>query len=54
MPLRRETWEKLADEWKVPQMEAMIEEIPLAELVPTIERMLDRKRKGRAIVKLTD
>ena len=53
MPLRRETWEKLADEWKVPQMEAMIEEIPLAELVPTIERMLARKRKGRAIVDLT-
>lgn len=53
MPLRRKTWENLADEWKVPQMETMIEEIPLAELVPTIERMLARKRKGRAIVNLT-
>ena len=54
MPLRREAWEKLADAWKVPRMEAMIEEISLADLIPTIERMLDRKRKGRAIVKMTD
>jgi putative YhdH/YhfP family quinone oxidoreductase len=53
MPLRLEAWEKLADAWKVPKMEAMIEEITLADLIPTIERMLGRKRKGRAVVKMT-
>ena len=54
MSNRVKTWEKLAGEWKVPTMEKMVNEIGLADLDSTIGRMLDRKHRGRTIVKMTD
>jgi len=52
MPNRLKTWEKLADEWKIPMMEAVVEEITLADLDQHIDRMLNRKHKGRAVVNM--
>ena len=52
MPTRREAWQKLAGEWKIPKMETIVEEITLADLDQTIGRMLKRERQGRAVVNL--
>jgi len=49
---RLETWEKLADEWKIPKMETVVEEITLADLDQAIDRMLQSKHKGRSIVNM--
>lgn len=54
MPERLKTWEKLAGEWKIPMMETVAQEIGMADLDGAIERMLNRKHKGRAVVNLID
>ena len=53
MPTRLKIWKKLSDEWKIPMMEKVVEEITLADLDQAIDRMLQRKHKGRSIVKMT-
>ena len=53
MPNRLKTWEKLAGEWKIPLMETVVEEISLADLDRAIDRMLQGKHKGRAVVNMT-
>lgn len=53
MPLRRKTWEKLASQWKIPNMEKVVEEIGLEDLNQTIDNMMARKHKGRSIVRLS-
>jgi len=52
MPLRRQAWEKLAGEWKISQMEKVVEEIGLNELDQRIDKMLKRGSKGRVIVNM--
>jgi putative YhdH/YhfP family quinone oxidoreductase len=52
MPLRRKTWQRLAAEWKISNMEEMVEEIGLDELDQCIGRMLGRGHKGRSIINL--
>ncbi len=52
MPARREVWQKLAGEWKIPSMEAVVEEITLNDLDRCIDKMLKRERQGRAVVNL--
>ncbi|MGA6927197.1 MAG: YhdH/YhfP family quinone oxidoreductase [Desulfosarcina sp.] len=52
MPHRLKTWKKLADEWKIPTMEAVVEEIVLSDLDSRIDRMLTRKHKGRVVVRV--
>jgi len=52
MPERIKTWEKLADEWKIPTMEAVVEEIGLEDLDGCIDRMLKGQHKGRAVVNM--
>jgi putative YhdH/YhfP family quinone oxidoreductase len=52
MPDRLQTWEKLANEWKIPTMEAVVEEIGLADLDHAIDRMLKGQHKGRAVVNM--
>ena len=52
MPPRREAWQKLASEWKIPVMETIVEEIPLGDLDQAIERLLRRERQGRWVVNL--
>lgn len=52
MPERLKTWEKLADEWKIPSMEAVVEEVSLNDLDRCIDRMLKGQHKGRAVVNM--
>ena len=52
MPDRLKTWGKLAGEWKIPSMETVVEEIELADLDNSIDRMLKGQHKGRAVVKM--
>ncbi|MGD8993024.1 MAG: YhdH/YhfP family quinone oxidoreductase [Desulfobacterales bacterium] len=52
MPNRLKTWEKLADDWKIPMMETVVEEITLADLDQAIDRMLHGKHKGRVVVNM--
>lgn len=54
MPIRREVWQKLANEWQVPAMEMVVKEIPLNNLDTHINRMLNRERLGRTIVTMRD
>ncbi len=53
MPLRQKTWQRLAAEWKIPNMEAVVEEIGLSDVSQRIDNMLARKHKGRSIVNLS-
>ena len=53
MQNRLKTWENLADEWKIPMMQKVVEEITLVDLDQAIDRMLKGKHKGRAIVNMT-
>jgi D-arabinose 1-dehydrogenase-like Zn-dependent alcohol dehydrogenase len=53
MPKRLKTWGKLADEWKISMMETVVKEITLSDLDQAIDRMLQGKHKGRAIVNMT-
>jgi putative YhdH/YhfP family quinone oxidoreductase len=52
MAPRRKTWQKLASEWKITNMEEMVEEIGLDALNQRIDDMLGRKHKGRTLVKI--
>ena len=54
MPARRAAWNKLAGEWKIPQMEAVVEEITMADLEDRVVRMLNRQHRGRAVVCIGD
>ena len=53
MPNRLKTWEKLAGEWKIPMMEAVVEELTLDDLDQAIDRMLQSKHRGRVIINMT-
>ena len=52
MPYRLRTWEKLATEWKLDQMEQVVTETDLDGLGERIDLMLAHKHKGRTIVKV--
>jgi putative YhdH/YhfP family quinone oxidoreductase len=52
MAPRQETWQRLASDWKIANMEAVVEEIELHDLSQRIDDMLARKHKGRTIIRL--
>lgn len=54
MELRQKTWEKLAGGWKLDDLDRFITEVPLERLSERIDAVLQRKRKGRTLVRLTD
>jgi len=54
MPERIKTWQKLAGEWKIPMMEAVVQEIGMTDLDTSIERMLKRQHRGRSVVRMID
>ncbi len=54
MELRQKTWEKLAGGWKLDDLDRFITEVPLERLNERIDAVLQRKRKGRTLVRLTD
>jgi acrylyl-CoA reductase (NADPH) len=54
MPLRQKVWEKLAADWKVERLDQMTTETSLEGLNEQIQLVLDRKHRGRTIVRLPD
>jgi putative YhdH/YhfP family quinone oxidoreductase len=52
MSQRRGAWQKLASDWKIPTMEQVVSEVTLDDLNQRIEMMLNRKHKGRTLVKM--
>ncbi|HEX7044202.1 MAG TPA: YhdH/YhfP family quinone oxidoreductase [Burkholderiales bacterium] len=52
MALRRAMWSKLATEWKLPMLERIAREVPLEDLDPEIDRILQGAQKGRVVVNL--
>lgn len=54
MPLRAKTWQKIAKDWKLEHLELLTTEVTLEGLSERIDLILDRKHKGRTIVRLPD
>jgi putative YhdH/YhfP family quinone oxidoreductase len=54
MPMRLKVWNKIAEEWKLDRLELLTTEVPLEGLNQRIDLILERKHKGRTIVKLPD
>jgi putative YhdH/YhfP family quinone oxidoreductase len=52
MPVRMKIWHKIASDWKLDQLELLTAEVPLERLNERIDLILQRKHKGRTIVKL--
>lgn len=52
MALRVKLWGKMADEWKLDKLEAMVDEVPLEDLETKIEEILKGRLKRRALVNL--
>jgi acrylyl-CoA reductase (NADPH) len=52
MAIRKTIWKKLADEWKIPNFEKTVSEITLNQLDQRIDMMMQRKHRGRTIIKL--
>ena len=54
MKHRLKIWELLGDEWKIPEIVTVVDEITLADLDTRIELMLKGGHRERAIVRLTE
>ncbi len=54
MPLRLKTWQKIASDWKPERLDLLTTEVSLEGLGERIDLVLDRKHKGRTIVRLPD
>ena len=54
MPMRLKVWNKIADEWKLEHLELLTTEVILEGLNQRIDLILEKKHKGRTIVKLPD
>jgi len=54
MELRRKVWQKLAGEWKLDQLVAMVDEVTLDGLEEKIQAMLKGGLRRRALVNLLD
>jgi acrylyl-CoA reductase (NADPH) len=54
MPTRLNVWNKIAGDWKIERLEVLTTEIPLEELNQRIDLILQRKHRGRTIVRLPD
>lgn len=54
MEIRRQMWDKLAGEWKIPQMEKVVTEYGLDDLDMRIELMLTGKHRGRSVIRIID
>ncbi len=53
MTPRRETWQRLASDWKIAHMEEVVDEIELGGVSQRIDDMLARRHKGRTIIKIS-
>ena len=49
---RRRIWQLIAGDWKLPSLDKLAREVPLAELEPEIDRILKGGQTGRVLVAL--
>jgi acrylyl-CoA reductase (NADPH) len=54
MPIRLKVWNKIASDWKLERLELLTTEVSLVELSARIDFVLQKKHKGRTIVKLPE
>ncbi len=54
MPTRVQVWQNLANKWKLPHLDKMTTETTLEGLTEEIDLILQRKHKGRTIVRLPE
>ncbi len=54
MPMRLKVWNKIASEWKLDRLELITTEVSLDGLNERIDLILQRKHKGRTIVRLPE
>jgi len=54
MPMRVKVWNKIASEWKLDRLELLTTEVSLDELNERIDLILQRKHKGRTIIRLPE
>jgi len=54
MPMRLKVWNKISSEWKLDRLELLTTEVPLDGLNERIDLILQRKHKGRTIVRLPE
>jgi acrylyl-CoA reductase (NADPH) len=52
MHIREKIWQKLADEWRIKNLDTLVTECKLSELTVFIERMLQGHQTGRVIVNM--
>lgn len=50
MPVRKNVWDKLSKEWKLPELNNMAEEISIQEINSKIDLMIAGKSRGRTVV----
>ena len=54
MEIRQEVWNLLADQWAIDIDNGLVQETKLETLQQHIDLMLEKKSRGRVIVKLID
>jgi acrylyl-CoA reductase (NADPH) len=54
MPLRLKVWNKIARDWKLDRLERITTEVSLDELGARIDFIIERKHKGRTVVRLPE
>ncbi|MDW7710171.1 MAG: YhdH/YhfP family quinone oxidoreductase [Deferrisomatales bacterium] len=54
MPLRRTVWGRIAGEWKIPWLDRITTETSLEGLPEHVERVLQRRNRGRTVVRLPE
>jgi len=54
MPIRFKVWNKIATDWKLDRLELLTTEVSLNELNERIDLILQKKHKGRTIVRLPE
>ena len=54
MPMRLKVWNKIANEWELEHLELLTTEVSLDELDERIDLILQKKHKGRTIVRLPE
>lgn len=53
MEIRQRVWDRLAADWKLPQLESVVSEVSLDGLEERIQMMLQGKNTGRTIVRVS-
>ena len=54
MPLRLKVWDKIASDWKIERLERIATEVTLDELSARIEFVLQKKHKGRTVIRMPE